>query len=217
MLVAVDVVNDFPFCKRTTQRGLHHHDVLADVPVVVGARMLWLQHKAIAVFYDERLSSRRSVAGERTKPRTIVPTRTDRNRRSTVGARPCRTLSLAGERAIVFRACRQLAVRSMEGSATSSALNVGKKRCASSRANSGELRSRCVSWLIVTPYAVVARFVTEHSPQSKSRWWKVNRAPATVATADHVVYSTPPLGGRWRVKDLGHFEFPIVAPGGAHA
>jgi len=71
LFVAVAMMHNFTGVQRSADDLLHHQEVFADVPVCIGARVVWALDKFVSVFDDERLAMKVSAASHRTKSRAI--------------------------------------------------------------------------------------------------------------------------------------------------
>lgn len=114
LLVAVDVMHDFARAQKAPDRYLHHDDVLTNVSVGIGARMLWLQDQPITILHNERLATKCRVAIQRTEARTIVAPSANHYRNAAMCAEAVSGFHLTRHRAVMRCSRAQFAERPVE-------------------------------------------------------------------------------------------------------
>lgn len=205
LLVAVVVMNNLSPFQRAANDLFHHNDVLAHVAVRVSAPVCGLKDQTIPVLHDVGASLAGRVALLRTEPRAIVSSGTNLNRQSALSAARRAPLCPALLTAKVPTAV-ELAGWTVPRLAARGALNIGAQRAAPIRPTNLKSPRRTSGRLSAAHRQRVALRIAVNAAELESAGWEIDLRSAGRAVTFHSV-RVPRFGGRWKQKDMGHFEF----------
>lgn len=209
LLVAVLVMHHFALAERSADLGFHHDHVLSHVSVAVGTRMAASVDESVAVLDDERFPLEISAALLRAEARTVISPGPNDHRLSAVSASgwPCANAAL--HIAVVIRDGSNVAGRTTQRLAASSAVDVGLSgMCPLLACGIRQFSSRVLADLSIGKRRDVASLVAVNAAELESARWEVHRPPAPSTLSSHERILTSVVGS-WKQRDMGHFELVV--------